>query len=352
MFSDDELKSILRYIDMYHNSTHSTMRTKAIKFLTVQLGEKFPTITDERVVKFIDSISPELESIKPEDFDVFLDDKQENIPVSRKGSLPTAQQHDSMSDRFRDDPYMRTERPLPYYNHKPYDSLQYWQHPPMYERYGFLTERHGLVNDRSGILNDRRGFLTERPGFLADNYTTMPHPRPAVVIPKLDLWKIEREQENDDFMHRSHILGRGIDNYRRSMNTKTSIKDRLKNLENVSREKDAVNKYEVSIKYPNLSIPPLWMSREEREFYQSLDDKEKMNLLENYKIMMDLEEYKVHPIRFQVLLSNIPYSKKAEIFTRLDSSFSISGENLKYSSWVKSLLKIPFEVYTPLPFNC
>ena len=91
------------------------------------------------------------------------------------------------------------------------------------------------------------------------------------------------------------------------------------------------------------------MSREEKEHYTSLTDKEKLALIQSYESMMAEEQSDVQPMRFQILLSGIPEAKKAEIFSRLDNPVSLIGDNAKYMAWVKSLLKVPFKNHTPLP---
>ena len=95
--------------------------------------------------------------------------------------------------------------------------------------------------------------------------------------------------------------------------------------------------------------PPVWMSREEKEYYTNATNSERLALINSYETMMEQETSDTQPLRFQLLLSKVPDPKKAEIFTRLDAPVSILGENAKYMSWVRSLLKIPFGVHTPLP---
>ena len=80
-----------------------------------------------------------------------------------------------------------------------------------------------------------------------------------------------------------------------------------------------------------------------------MSDEDKLHLIDCYDAMKASDSAEVQPLRLQILQSNIPDKKKAEIFARLDSSIPGLGEGTKYMSWVNSLLTIPFGVHTALP---
>jgi ATP-dependent Lon protease len=217
-----------------------------------------------------------------------------------------------------------------------------------------------------------RSFLGERD-----------EPRPSPTVPKLPLWRLQERTQTADFVDRASHLSRNIEAYRRSHEDTEvyrrpgdSVDDiygkRSDSLEQLERELDqlqdnrrrisaevdeVMRKYESDLpdtrakRYEAMIpiSPPSWMSREEKEHYTSLTDKEKLALIQSYESMMAEEQSDVQPMRFQILLSGIPEAKKAEIFSRLDNPVSLLGDNAKYMAWVKSLLKVPFKNHTSLP---
>jgi ATP-dependent Lon protease len=199
----------------------------------------------------------------------------------------------------------------------------------------------------------------------------------------LPLWRLQERTQTADFVDRASHLSRNIEAYRRSHEDTEvyrrpgdSVDDiygkRSDSLEQLERELDqlqdnrrrisaevdeVMRKYESDLpdtrakRYEAMIpiSPPSWMSREEKEHYTSLTDKEKLALIQSYESMMAEEQSDVQPMRFQILLSGIPEAKKAEIFSRLDNPVSLLGDNAKYMAWVKSLLKVPFKNHTSLP---
>jgi hypothetical protein len=385
MFSDDDLKDMLRYIDMYHTSTFPTRRGRAIEFLTSKMGAKFPGITRDRVTKFVTNLGPELSALSPEHFAMFHSDS------TTPEEADDGKGHDDTLASYRVDARLSPARSP----HTPHPYVV----PPASR--GSLTDRPGYGSstgsthmDYTGLRPYERAYSpplcdrydpTARPGFMTDRYRTRPYrsflgerdaARPSSVVPKLPLWKIrEQAQERGgtaDFVDRAGRLSRDIEAYRRSSDNIDAYKRPSDNIEYLQREfdeiqdqrlrvstevKEIMRKYETELSDTSASryeamapiSPPSWMSREERDYYTSATNKEKSALIEKYETMMAEEQSDAQPLRFQILLSGIPESKKAEIFTRLDTPVSLLGDNAKYMAWVKSLIKVPFNNHTPLP---
>lgn len=384
MFSDDDLRDMLRYIDMYHTSTIPTRRGRAIEFLTSKLGTKFPGITKDSVTKFVTELGPELSALSPDHFAMFQSDG-----ASPEEADDSEERGDMFASRGTS---VRTPRPYAV----PLDSRGSVTDKP---RYG-----SGIRNTHSDYTDSRpcerpyfpssydRHDTTVRPGFMTERYSTRPYrsflgerdePRPSPVVPKLPRWRLQERARTAEFVDRVSRLGRDIEAYRRSPDDTEvyrrpgdSVDDMYgkpsDSFEHLERELDQLQDHrlristeveEVMRKYENdlpdihtkryeamIPIsPPSWMSREEKEHYTNLTNKEKLSLIQSYESMMAEEQNDVQPMRFQILLSGIPETKKAEIFSRLDNPVSLLGDNAKYMAWVKSLLKVPFNNHTPLP---
>lgn len=164
MFSDDELTSIIRYIDMYHNNTSPFIRNRAIKFLTSKFVQKFPTITEEKILQIINDFNPEL---------------YKDIEAKEEYKIPVASSHSRMMDKsFRPS----TWRSVYDRNWKStYDN----KHPSYTDR-SWRDYHEDTTYDR---VNENKR-----------------------IIPKLNLDKI---REND-FISRSQKLFDDIEKYRRS----------------------------------------------------------------------------------------------------------------------------------------
>lgn len=392
MFSDDDLRDMLRYIDMYHTSTIPTRRGRAIEFLTSKLGTKFPGITKDRVTKFVTDLGPELSTLSPEHFAMFQTDgaSPEEVDDSEERGGTFASR--GASGRTPPSLTPRTSRPYAV---------------PLAPR-GSVTDRprygSGIGSTHSDYTGSRpyerpyfpssydRYDTTARPGFMTDRYRSRPYrsflgerdePRPSPVVPKLPLWRLQERERTADFVDRASLLSRNIEAYRRSSDDTEvyrrpgdSVDDMYgkpsDSLEQLERELDQLqtNRLRISAEVEEVMrkydsdlpdtrakryeamipiSPPSWMSREEKEHYTGLTDKEKLALIQSYESMMAEEQNDIQPMRFQILSSGIPEAKKAEIFSRLDNPVSLLGDNAKYMAWVKSLLKVPFKNHTPLP---
>jgi len=359
---------------MYHRAVSEATRSRAIKFLTSKLQEKVPGVTMDKTIEIMKDFHPEL-------FGITDDNKDDDLP---SGSLsyqtpktPYEIPHASISDRPESRKFKRAlhseDEPVMKQNTHQKHSI------------GSLTDRYhssNRTNSYSGSLTDRyhsRG-LGYQPSF-QNRYRTPPPPpvQPPSIIPRLELWKIEKDREMEEFTNRSKILARDIDNH--SNNTTNALeliekqldelhrlrtaKDRMKEKEEEDKSEylqRLIDRYESGVtkkfeeqkseKKPNRTAPiiaPIWMERQERLYYEGLSDEMKLEIIDSYEEMKSSESNTCEPIRLQVLLSNIPEKKKSEIFTRLDSSLPGLGESQKYLSWVNSLLGIPFGVYTPMP---
>ena len=56
MFTDVELKEILRYLDIYHNNNSSSInKNRAFNFISNKFKDNFPGITDRKIKEFINS---------------------------------------------------------------------------------------------------------------------------------------------------------------------------------------------------------------------------------------------------------------------------------------------------------
>ena len=382
MFSDDDLRDMLRYIDMYHTSTIPTRRGRAIEFLTSKLDTKFPGITKDRVTKFVTELGPELSTLSPEHFAMFQIDgaSPEEVDDSEERGDTFAFRGTSA----RTPPSMTPSTSRPYA-------------VPLAPR-GLVTDRPRYGSCIGSTHSDYTDFrqcdrpyfpssydrydTTVQPGFMTDRYRSRPYqsflgeldePRPSPVVPKLPLWRLQERERTADFVDRVSCLSRNIEACRRPGDSIDEMygkpSDSLEQLEReldqlqdnrlrISAEvEEVVRKYESDLpdtraeRYEAMIpiSPPSWMSREEKEHYTGLTDKEKLALNQSYESMTVEEQNEVQPMRFQILLSGIPEAKKAEIFSRLDNPVSLLGDNAKYMAWVKSLLKVPFKNHTPLP---
>lgn len=89
-----------------------------------------------------------------------------------------------------------------------------------------------------------------------------------------------------------------------------------------------------------------WMSYDEHAHYEGMTTRQKIQILTSHDTIS--RSISPTPLRFQVLLSNIPDETKAAIFKRLQSSHA-PGESAKYAAWVDTMLSIPFGKINPLP---
>ena len=404
MFNDDELKSIMRYIDMYHETTSAAVRSRAVKFLTLKLREKLPGVSLDKTIEIMKDFHPSLFGIKDVSFEE--DD-------SHSSTLDDDRGNSRYGDGSNDDGLetnKNPERPAPYVipiakerigsqtDRGPYNSTtrddfntgllseRYHRRPlgdMMAERRKSLMQHSGLrerYHSSGDSLTDR---YRQREGPLTDRYRTgrtdinnRPEIRqpPPPVIPRLEMWKLDRDRDMANFSDRSRRLATGIDEH---SNGKTNALSSLeKELDELVRLREAQERargvtgtnspyiqrlldtystpeYTIESEKSKTRRPPViapdWMVRQEKEYYQSLSDTDKLELLDCYDAMKASDSSELQPLRLQILTSNIPDKKKSEIFSRLDSSIPGLGEGSKYMSWVNSLLTIPFGVHTALP---
>ena len=75
MFDDEELKSIIRYIDLYHEAVSEATRSRAIEFLTSKLQDKVPGVTKHKTIEIMKEFHPDLFGITDDNTDDDTDDK-------------------------------------------------------------------------------------------------------------------------------------------------------------------------------------------------------------------------------------------------------------------------------------
>ena len=215
MFSDDDLRDMLRYIDMYHTSTIPTRRGRAIEFLTSKLGTKFPGIAKDRVTKFVTELGPELSALSPEHFAMFQSDDaspEEADDSEERGDMSASR---GTNARTPPPPYAVPLAPRGSVTDRP--------------RYGSgIGSTH---SDYTGFRPYERPYFpsrydaTARPGFMTDRYRSRPYrsflgerdePRPSPAVPKLPLWRLQERERTADFVDRASRLNRNIEAYRRS----------------------------------------------------------------------------------------------------------------------------------------
>ena len=405
MFNDDELKSIMRYIDMYHETTSAAVRSRAVKFLTLKLREKLPGVSLDKTIEIMQDFHPSLFGIK----DVSFEEDDSHSSTAEEGHFKS---------KFGDGPKdegscvdKNPERPAPYIIPVAKERIgSQTDRGSYYDSTGRDEFRSGLLSERNhrrplgDMMAERRRSILQTPSFrdryqssgdslieryrqrdgpLTDRYRTgkvelsnrpESQQQPTPIVPRLDMWKLERDREMSDFSDRSRRLAMGIDNH---SNGKTDALASLeKELDELVRLREAqdhtrgtartnspyiqrlLDTYSTTehVDIPEKSkvrrppvIAPEWMVRPEKEYYQSLSDADKLKLLDCYEAMKASDASELQPLRLQILTSNIPDKKKSEIFTRLDSSIPGLGEGSKYMSWVNSLLTVPFGVHTSLP---
>ena len=349
LFNDGELKSIIMYIDIYHRASSEATRSRAIEFLTSKLRDKVPGVTKHKTIEIMKEFQPEL-------FGITDDNKDDDTP---RGSLP----YHSPTKPYEIPDISTSDRLESRRINSLLHSDDLLMKKILSQHKELLTERYHS-NRRSDTHND---LLSERyyPKGLGykpsveNRYKTPPRVRPPSIVPPLELWKIKRDIEMEEFTNRSRILAKDIDNH--SNNTTNALEkiekqiDDLHKLRSAKDEDSEVTKdfeKQKSSKKKKRTVPfitPTWMEHQEKLYYESLSDEMKLEIIDSYEEMNSLESNASEPIRLQVLLSNIPEKKKSEIFSRLDSSIHGLGESQKYLSWVNSLLSIPFGVQTPIP---
>lgn len=363
LFNDGELKSIIMYIDIYHRASSEATRSRAIEFLTSKLQDKVPGVTKHKTIEIMKEFHPDLFGITDDNTD---DDTPRGSLSYHSPTKPYEIPDISTSDRLES---RRINSSL--------HSGDLLMKKILNQRKGLLTERYhpnGRSDIHNNLLSERyypRG-LGYKPNF-ENRCRTPPPVRPPSIVPPLELWKIKRDVEMEEFTNRSRILAKDIDNH--SNNTTNALEKIEKQLDDLhklrsAKEEDSEylerlidifdsditkdlekqkSKKKQKRKRAVPFVTPIWMEHQEKLYYESLSDEMKLEIIDSYEEMKSSESNASEPIRLQVLLSNIPEKKKSEIFSRLDSSIPGLGESQKYLSWVNSLLSIPFGVQTPMP---
>lgn len=358
LFNDGELKSIIMYIDIYHRASSEATRSRAIEFLTSKLQDKVPGVTKHKTIEIMKEFHPDLFGITDDD------DTPRGSLSYHSPTKPYEIPDISTSDRLES---RRINSSL--------HSGDLLMKKILNQRKGLLTERYhpnGRSDIHNNLLSERyypRG-LGYKPNF-ENRCRTPPPVRPPSIVPPLELWKIKRDVEMEEFTNRSRILAKDIDNHsNNTTNALEKIEKQLDDLHKLRSVKEEDSEYlerlidifdsdvtkdldkQKSKKKQKRAVPfitPIWMEHQEKLYYESLTDEMKLEIIDSYEEMKSSESNASEPIRLQVLLSNIPEKKKSEIFSRLDSSIPGLGESQKYLSWVNSLLSIPFGVQTPMP---
>ena len=92
---------------------------------------------------------------------------------------------------------------------------------------------------------------------------------------------------------------------------------------------------------------------QEREYFESLSQEEKDNLIKLELNILEQENDKV-PMRFQILSNDMPIEIKTKILNKLEMIKNIDKSNSEYykiKNWVDGILKIPFGKYCSLPIT-
>ena len=92
------------------------------------------------------------------------------------------------------------------------------------------------------------------------------------------------------------------------------------------------------------------LSREEKDYFALQTPELKRELVERLAALRRTEAYAV-PLRFRVLLSELPPDLKRRIAQKLEKQQDTlaSGDAVKYSTWVETLLALPLNVYHLAP---
>ena len=128
-----------------------------------------------------------------------------------------------------------------------------------------------------------------------------------------------------------------------------SMLRRMSNSQNKDEDEDE-DENETRIGHtPSRSLNNLnWMNGEEKEYYRSTDTTEQDMLQQLYGNLQNVKS--CVPIRFRVLLSDIPEHTKATILKKLELMAS-PFESAKYMGWLETLLSVPFGKINPLPVS-
>jgi hypothetical protein len=102
---------------------------------------------------------------------------------------------------------------------------------------------------------------------------------------------------------------------------------------------------------PRPTKPLHWMDTLEQECFRNITDEQQNEIILAYDKMQNSGSQATYPTRLKVLLSQMPETKKLEIFKKLENIIPGIGEGPKYTSWVDAIVRIPFGKFTELPCN-
>jgi hypothetical protein len=94
-----------------------------------------------------------------------------------------------------------------------------------------------------------------------------------------------------------------------------------------------------------------WMDSHERECFKNITNDQQDEIILAYDKMQESASLATYPTRLKVLLSQMPETKKLEIFNKLENLIPGIGEGPKYTSWVDAIVRLPFGKFTELPCN-
>ena len=305
IFNDFELKQLLKWIEMYQKNEAPSVKERALMFLSLELGRKLPTLTIERTRKFVDSLDVNFDS--SDDWSTHItseflksntfEDKQHNNDPIYQESGP----------EIENEPEKDSGPEIP---EKEPESEPKIENEPTYQ------ESSRKIDQGYRIPYARRYLPTPRT-----SSTEYFERRREIMNNRKPLSSYEM------FTRRARLLEESIDN------TSSQIEEIEKSLKNLNDTKP----YSVD-----------WMSRTEKASFEGLTPELKKMITERYDTMVEQSDEEILPLRFQVLNSELPNNTKMEIFDKLENQPMLS-DNSKYLNYVKSLLKIPMNKFTPFP---
>ena len=262
MFNDGELKSLLRYVDMYHESPSELLKERAIKFITLKIQDKLPGASMDKILEIVKEFHPEikLDMLQLDDFPTSGTEPQESsIPISgsatdRPYAISRAPMNrgsfsDSIIDRYRsplnlgsttDRSYIRPKAPMNLGSTT--DRTYAIPRAPAY-----LAER---LAQRAEIQSRREHIPTIiQPGVQPDISPDITLERLSdgppkaglvvpPVVPTLELWRIQRDRDREDFSRRTRGIASGIDSFSGGLDSLHNLEIQLADLENSRMERE------------------------------------------------------------------------------------------------------------------
>jgi ATP-dependent Lon protease len=319
MFNTDELQSIKRYIFEYHNSLTTTYgQVGILRTLMNLLREKLPNLTPERIICIMDELYPELDL-------GFITKYTTTIPIARfplKLPLPPVQPRSSLSDLIRIQSQSTTERSRDLERRSTERDLERSRDLERRSTERDL-ERRSTERDlerRSTERNARFEKLRQQNADRSAAHEQYSRDKSRTLIHSI--------QSRIDALHKPSVLA-PLNPYR---NTHEPPPEYPTNVETQKQE------YTTS-----------WMDGFERDCFRNIPQKQQDEIILAYEKMQKSESQSTYPTRLKVLLSQMPETKKLEIFKKLENLMTGLGEGPKYTSWVNALVELPFGKFTELP---